>query len=101
MTPDSVATTSAVGAKGTPVDGRYVVISVDGHVGPFMRDDLRQYCPPQHLDEYDDFVREAESQVEVVPGGPSFLGKVYLERRDIHGNAPGLRDPHQRLRDLD
>jgi len=101
MTPDSTATPPAVGAKGTQVDDRYVVISVDGHVGPFMRDDLREYCPQQHLDAYDDFVREAESQVEVVPGGPSFLGKVYLERRDIHGNVAGLRDPHQRLRDLD
>lgn len=84
-----------------PNDARYVVVSVDGHVGPMMTTDLRPYCPAQHLGTFDDFVREAERQAEVVPGGPSFLSETYLRRREAHAGVDGLRDPHARLRDLD
>ena len=33
------------------VDGRYVVVSSDGHVGPSVRDHLRPYCEQRYLDD--------------------------------------------------
>ncbi len=35
----------------------YLVVSCDSHAGPSLEDQLRQYCPKQYLEEFDDFVR--------------------------------------------
>ncbi len=43
-------------------DQRYVVVSIDSHVGPSVKDQLRPYCDAKHLDDFDRFVTEMESQ---------------------------------------
>lgn len=43
-----------------PAD-RYLVVSTDSHVGPSVKGQLRQYCESAHLDEFDRFVEEMES----------------------------------------
>lgn len=40
---------------------RYIVVSTDSHVGPSVTQQLREYCEPRHLDEFDAFVSEMES----------------------------------------
>ena len=35
---------------------RIIVVSGDSHAGPRLREDLRPYCPRQHLDDYDAWV---------------------------------------------
>src|SRR6184192_4310629 len=35
-----------------------VVVSCDSHVGPLLRAQLRDYCPKEHLDEFDAFAAE-------------------------------------------
>ena len=48
---------------GDAADGqRYVVMSIDSHVGPSVKDQLRPYCEAQYLDDFDRFVAEMESQ---------------------------------------
>ena len=43
-------------------DDRYVVVSIDSHVGPSVRDQLRDYCEAKYLDDFDRFVTQMESQ---------------------------------------
>jgi len=47
------------GEQGDP--DRYVVVSTDTHVGPSVKDQLRQYCESKYLDDFDRFVAEMES----------------------------------------
>ena len=47
---------------GNPVhDDRYIVVSVDSHVGPSVTDQLGQYCPAAHRDDFERFVAEMEA----------------------------------------
>jgi predicted TIM-barrel fold metal-dependent hydrolase len=39
-----------------------VVVSCDSHVGPRLREDLREYCPKAYLEQYDAFVAEDLAQ---------------------------------------
>ena len=34
-----------------------VVVSSDTHIGPYLKDDLRAYCPQKYLPAFDDYVR--------------------------------------------
>lgn len=78
------------GSVATDSDGRpYVTVSIDSHVGPSVRDQLRPYCDAKYLDEFDRFVNEMESQgllswrsSEANSGGKQSwsLGKSQAER---------------------
>src|SRR5271155_2075557 len=35
---------------------RAVIVSSDTHIGPLLRDQLREYCPKSYLEEYDEFL---------------------------------------------
>ena len=48
-------------SPGSHGEDRYIVVSVDSHVGPSVNDQLREYCPAQHLSDFDRFVGEMES----------------------------------------
>lgn len=39
---------------------RYIAVSVDSHVGPSVRNQLRQYCEHKHLEVFDQFTEEME-----------------------------------------
>lgn len=55
-----MAQTGTDSAEGQAGDTRYVVVSCDSHVGPSVRQQLRDYCDPEHLDDFDRFVEEME-----------------------------------------
>jgi predicted TIM-barrel fold metal-dependent hydrolase len=82
------------------VDDRYVVISSDGHVGPSVKNDLRQYCEARHLADYDRY--EAEMSAGSYNSSFGFaIPEDHLRRIAWHAQVPGLSDPHARLADMD
>src|SRR5712692_9200971 len=54
-------------------DANLVVVSVDSHVGPRLVEDLRPYCPHEHLDAFDAYAREAATLKEAVAGAAAYL----------------------------
>jgi predicted TIM-barrel fold metal-dependent hydrolase len=81
----------------TPV----IVLSCDTHVGPRLEEQLRDYCPKGHLDEFDTFVAEQKAAL-----ARSFAGSSEFDESSVlqaHPNLarPGHHDVHERLRDLD
>ena len=40
-----------------------LVVSCDSHVGPRLREDLRQYCPQRYQRDFDDFVDAHEARL--------------------------------------
>ncbi len=94
---------------------RYLVVSADAHAGPSLTRQLRAYCPPQHLDDFDAYAAEAE---KVGRGEPSTLGDAVALRRmateaaeirsplaieamAIVKRCEGLQDPDARRRHMD
>ena len=43
-------------AVGPTLDEPLVLVSLDGHVGPRLEEDLRPYCPAAHLAAYDEML---------------------------------------------
>ncbi len=84
---------------------RYVMVSVDSHVGPSVRDQLREYCERRYLAAYDDYLAQYEQRVAefsgktVTPGftQPDGWRERYERSAAIDGNA----DVAARLRDMD
>lgn len=102
-----VALTSAGGQAVT--DERYVVVSTDSHVGPSVKEQLREYCESKYLDDFDGFVAEMEghgllswrSSEAAKPGedeswslgkSRAELGKEQAER---FGEVAGIRNADQ------
>jgi predicted TIM-barrel fold metal-dependent hydrolase len=84
------------------------VVSSDTHIGPFLRDQLRDYCPEKHLDEYDAFLAAHEAKTataknfSAVEKGRSYSDDlVTMQRMERNGHAAGHSDMHARLRDMD
>ena len=80
-------------------DRPLVVVSCDAHVGPKLRDQLRDYCPAAYRDRFDGFIarHEATQAAARVAGGVvphSFPGQdvTLLE---------GHHDSHAYVRDMD
>jgi predicted TIM-barrel fold metal-dependent hydrolase len=82
-------------------EDRYLVISIDGHCGPMLVDQLRPYCPEKDLATFDEYAGEVESFLR--QGGNSYpgLSDEYLERRAWHAKVEGLTDSSRRLADLE
>jgi predicted TIM-barrel fold metal-dependent hydrolase len=69
------------------LDEKVVIVSCDTHIGPRVREDLRQYCEKKYLEDFDAFVK-------------------YLDDKNIGGVdalrlTTGHHDVHRRLKDLD
>ena len=81
-----------VDARSDPV----VVVSNDTHIGPRLVDDLRQYCPSAHLEDFDRFAAETAAQFQATVGtfnGGGFLHHpnlrtLGLPRQHEHGTDP-------------
>jgi predicted TIM-barrel fold metal-dependent hydrolase len=77
-----------------------VIVSCDSHAGPRLRQDLRAYCPTEHLDEYDAFVAAYEAAQAVPPADPALAAIA----RDFaaHPNAAraGHHDMAARIEDM-
>ncbi|MEX1006817.1 MAG: amidohydrolase family protein [Acidimicrobiia bacterium] len=69
-----------------------VVVSSDTHIGPLLKEQLRDYCPPAYLDDFDAFVTAREDSAQG-RGGLPFGG---------HPNSltAGHHDVDARLRDM-
>jgi predicted TIM-barrel fold metal-dependent hydrolase len=77
----------------TPV----VIVSNDTHIGPRLVEDLRPYCPNQHLDEFDRFAADA---VESKASATQMLqGSGYLDHPNFR--TLGHHDSAARLADYD
>ncbi len=72
-----------------------LVVSTDCHVGPSLHDDLREYCPQQYLEAFDEYTvaQKALFEESARASGRSF---------DHAGaRSGGLHDPYARLKELD
>src|SRR5688572_25129771 len=78
-----------------------LVVSCDSHVGPRLREDLRQYCPQRYLRDFDSFVAAHEARrAEMARAG------VVDERARFATGHPntsiaGHHDVYARLDDMD
>lgn len=93
-------------ATDPPNKARYLVVSVDGHAGPTLKEDLRPYCPARYLEDFDAFSAEVdrtlaagETNKELAVGLPFAFGGDEANIRSK--TCPGLRDPIARRRDMD
>jgi hypothetical protein len=70
-----------------------IVVSSDNHIGPLVEQQLRDYCPSAHLDDFDAFVA-AHRKAAAGRGLVGFGG---------HPNSltAGHKDVDQRLRNMD
>lgn len=87
-----------------PVDAevstRMVMVSVDGHVGPTLTGQLREYCPVEHLDAFDGHAalpRPGWTR-ELDGFDPPLSMRQAMERTQA---CAGQSDPDARLRDMD
>lgn len=92
------------GARPLDPAARAVVITSDAHCGPRLDEDLRPYCPPEHLGAFDAFaVKAAERRQLGGIGGPT----DGMDREKVRGGPlrntlfEGGWDMESRLRDMD
>jgi predicted TIM-barrel fold metal-dependent hydrolase len=76
-----------------------VVVSSDCHIGPPL-DQLREYCPQKHLDEFDEFAAKISAiDGEARSGAPGFDDGFMQRMAQLSGL--GHYDSAERLRELD
>jgi predicted TIM-barrel fold metal-dependent hydrolase len=85
----------------TPADVPAIIVSCDTHVGPSLRQQLRPYCPPEHLDAFDAFVAEQEAVRDRAFAGSDDVDQAEVLQAHPNLFRPGHHDVHERLRDLD
>lgn len=87
------------------LDAPLIVVTADSHFGPRLREDLREYCPRQYLEEYDAYVKAYEPLSD--PGklreslGGEGLGEQGSSHAQLTNDTAGHYDVHQRLKDMD
>ncbi|HEY3737021.1 MAG TPA: amidohydrolase family protein [Jatrophihabitans sp.] len=88
------------GTPRTTDTARVLVVSVDDHVGPRLLTQLREYCPPQHREAFDEHAaRPRPGWTRELHGfNPPQSTLDAIERTRL---CDGQNDPHARLRDLD
>jgi predicted TIM-barrel fold metal-dependent hydrolase len=72
-----------------------VIVSNDTHVGPRLVEDLRPYCPRQHLDEFDRFAAEtseSKAAVEELLKGSGYFDHPNFRTAGHHDSAARLAD---------
>jgi len=94
------------------LDEHLIVVTTDSHIGPRLKEDLREYCPKRHLEEYDAYLRAVEPFSD-----PFMIYKMFDEGAADDSSAsagrklsfaalkrnatPGHHDVHERLKDMD
>jgi predicted TIM-barrel fold metal-dependent hydrolase len=94
------------------LDTPLVVVTTDAHIGPRLKEDLREYCPRQYLEEYDAFVKAVEPYSD-----PSKMYDMFAHTKGENPEADlafqtsfaalqrnataGHYDVHERLADMD
>ena len=94
------------------VDEHLIVVTTDSHIGPRLKEDLREYCPKRHRDEYDAFLRVVEPFSDpfgiykmfddaAADDASASIGRK-LSFAALKRNATaGHHDVHERLKDMD
>jgi predicted TIM-barrel fold metal-dependent hydrolase len=86
---------------GTP----YVLVSTDGHVGPSLTGQLRNYCPQEYLDDFDAYASANAGPVAFVGSKEMItdreLPASLVQARQLAFDCPGQQDPHERIKDMD
>src|SRR5271168_1428684 len=77
---------------------RVVVVSTDSHTGPSL-DTLREYCPQEHLDAYDDFAAEPNLYAPDSDTNRFTAEVEEVWRQQTHD--PGVNDAKFRLQNMD
>jgi len=78
---------------------RVVAVTSDSHVGPLLREQLRDYCPRQYLEQFDEFCAFADTLPKRMAGpDPDEDARTSHLRNAL---TTGGWDPHQRIRDMD
>jgi predicted TIM-barrel fold metal-dependent hydrolase len=74
-----------------------VIVSADTHIGPRLIEDLRPYCPAQHLDDFDEYAKPGSSlDISIFAGHPNqrtlghFDARARLADYDYDGVAAGV-----------
>jgi predicted TIM-barrel fold metal-dependent hydrolase len=89
---------------------RIIVVSGDSHVGPRLKEDLREYCPKQYLGEFDAFIeanRETYAEHDRNDSGDPLSGRstraseVSKTRQFLNRQTAGHYDVYTRLREMD
>ena len=92
------------------LDEPLTVVTADAHIGPRLKEDLREYCPRQYLGEYDEFVRAYEPHsnpfavfeaIGKKADSAEAPGVAVLERILRANACAGHHDVYERLRDMD
>ena len=93
-----------------------VVVSGDTHIGPRMNEDLRPYCPKEHLEAFDAFSKNRHALVgqgqqmmfgDTTPTGstdappPDMADDPMMRQLARNAQTEGHYDMHARLRDYD
>jgi predicted TIM-barrel fold metal-dependent hydrolase len=100
------------------LDAPLIVVTTDSHIGPRLKEDLRQYCPARYLEEFDDFARAVEPNsdpTEIYKTFKQLKGDQPASASDrerakgyelsyaalMRNATPGHYDVHERLKDMD
>ena len=75
-----------------------VIVSNDTHIGPRLVEDLRPYCPTEHLDEFDRFADATRPRTKDA-ATQMLAGSGYLDHPNFR--TPGHHDSAARLADYD
>jgi predicted TIM-barrel fold metal-dependent hydrolase len=104
---------------------RYMLVSVDSHVGPSVSKHLREYCEAKYLDAFDEDIHKNTTHIEsnrgrdlenedplgagnqggqtvaATSGASRDHSQSMLDRWAAARAVAGLQDPHARLKDMD
>ncbi len=83
-----------------PNQTRYLVVSGDSHAGPSLAGQLRQYCPPEHLEAFDVYASEVAAHGDGSISGFTTFAHAPENLARVKA-CQGLQDPHARLADMD
>lgn len=76
-----------------------IAVTSDAHVGPLLKEQLRDYCPQKYLEQFDEFTK-LNDQLPHKMGGPENKENPRLSHFR-NALTTGGWDVHQRLRDMD
>ena len=83
----------------------YVLVSTDGHVGPSLTGQLRDYCPQEYLDDFDAYAAANAGPVAFVGSKEMMtdreLPASLVQARQLAFDCPGQQDPYERIKDMD
>lgn len=75
-------------------DEHLVVVSIDTHVGPRLEEEMKPYCPAEHLDDFAAFADRAATRKEAIAGVARYLVEHPNFRTDGHHDSDARLADH-------